>query len=537
MQARARSARFTGACLGLAALAATTLSACGGGGLSHPSLPLPPAFEAGGKADPSLSPQALDAWWRLYDDPQLSALEDEGLRNNFDIQTGLQRISQARAARAQTLSAYLPQGDLVGEAQDQHTSESFGGLGVDTSLGSGTGGTTTGTSSTGTSTTGTGATGTTTGTSGVSGVTSSNGAFLTPSGSLQTYAGGFTVSYEVDLFGRRRAAKRAADADVWAQRFDFEATRSMLATTIANDLFEARGDAAQLADARETFRIAHRLAASADVSAAHGLTSTSDAARLESDEATDAAEVTRLEAVARASRRTLLDLIGRGTAPIDSLVVQPVAAPPPVPPKTTPGELLARRPDVRRTEAQLRSAAGTLDLDKLALFPDFSLQPEIQLAKTTGSYDEFSTIWSVGLNASAPVLDRVRLLDIIHGQRAQGEQAVIAYEKAVQDAYRDAENGLNTLDSDRRRVASLQVAVDRALFAFNAKSRGYDLGLSDLTTLLTAESTLREARSAITGAKVTALMDSATLFQALGGGWSPPPAAPPPRTYAQITKR
>ncbi len=515
-----------------AVLLSSGLSGCAGGGLSRPSTPTPLAYQGGGKSNPTLSPQVLDAWWRLYDDAQLTALIEEGLSNNFDVRTGLQRIAESRAARAQTLSAYLPQGDLVGQAQNQHTSESFGGLGVDAALGSGT--TTTSTTGSTTSTTATGAA-TGTGSSSVTGTTNSTGTSLTPAGSLQTYAAGFTVSYEVDLFGRRRAAKRAADAGLWAQRFDYEATRSMLATSIANDLFQARGDAAQLADARETLRIASRLARSAEVSSAHGLTSTSDAARLQSDEATDAAETTRLEAVARASRRTLLDLVGRGTAPIETLVVQPVAAAPPLPPATTPGELLARRPDVRRAQAQLQSAAGTLDLDKLGLFPDFSLQPGIQLAKTTGSFDEFSTIWSVGLNASAPILDRPRLLDIIHGQRARGEQAVLAYEKAVQDAYRDAENGLNTLDSDRRRVASLQVAVERALFAFNAKNRGYDLGLVDLTTLLTAEGVLRQARSTITAAQVTTLMDSATLFQALGGGWTPP--GPKASAYAMITKR
>ena len=515
----------------LAALTAASLAGCGGGGLSHPDLALPTAFQGGGKSDPAVSPQALDAWWRLYDDAQLTALEEEALRNNPDARTGLQRIAEQRATRAQTLSAYLPQGDLLGQAQDQHTSESFGGLGVSTSLGSsGTGTATTGTTSTTGTGVSTGASATPTGT------TNSTGAFLTPSGSLQTYAAAFTISYELDLFGRRRAAKRAADADVWAQRFDYEATRSMLATNVANDLFQARGDVIQLADARETLRIAQQLARSADLSASHGLTSTSDAARLESDAATDAAEVARLEGVARAARRTLLDLIGRGTASLDTLVVQPVTAPPPAPPTTTPGELLARRPDVREAQARLQSAAGTLDLDKLGLFPDFSLAPGLQLAKTTGSYDSFSTIWSAGLNATAPVLDRPRLLDIIHGQRARGEEAVIAYEKAVQDAYRDAENGLNTLDADRRRVAQLQVAVDRARFAFDAKRRGYDLGLTDLTTLLDAESTWRTARTTLSTAQVSALVDSANLFQALGGGWTPPPL-PRAQTLAQVTKR
>ena len=500
------------------ALAAAALSGCAGGGISHPSTLMPTAFEAPGKSDPALSPQALDAWWRLYNDPQLSTLVEGALQASPDARTGLQRIAESRAARSQALAAYLPQGDLLGSVQDQHTSESFGGLGVTTGLGST--GTTTGTGTLG----GIGSTGS-------PGVTS-NVASLTPSGTLQTYAAEFNVSYELDVFGRRRAAKRAADADLWTQRFDYEAVRSMLATNVANDLFQARGDAIQLAEARETYRIAQDLARSADLSAAHGLTSTSDAARLESDAATDAAEVSRLEAVAKAARRTLLDLIGRGTDKLDTLVVEPVAIAPPVPPLTTPGELLRRRPDVREAQARLQSAAGTLDLDKLGLFPDFSLAPALELAKTTGTLDSFSTIWSLGLNATAPVLDRPRLLAIVRGQRARGEQAVIAYEKAVQDAYRDAENGLNTLDSDRKRVASLQTAVDRARFAFDAKRRGYDLGLTDLTTLLAAESTWRQARVTLATAQVNTLMDSATLFQALGGGWTPPPLPSPGRQVA-----
>ncbi len=518
-RARGRPGRLgaaASATLTALALAAPLLAGCAGGGISRPSTIMPAAYEAPGKSDPALSPQALDAWWRLYDDPQLTALVEGALQASPDARTGLQRIAESRAARSQALAAYLPQGDLLGSAQNQHTSESFGGLGVSTGLGS----TTTGTGSVGT-TGAAGSTGTTT--------TSDSGAFLTPSGSLQTYAAQFNVSYELDVFGRRRAAKRAADADLWAQRFDYEAVRSMLATNVANDLFQARGDAIQLAEARETYRIAQSLALSADVSAAHGLTSTSDAARLESDAATDAAEVSRLEAVSRAARRTLLDLAGRGVDRIETLVVEPVAVAPPVPPQTTPGELLRRRPDVREAQARLQSAAGTLDLDKLGLFPDFSLAPALELAKTTGTYDSLSTIWSLGLNATAPVLDRPRLLAIVRGQRARGEQAVIAYEKAVQDAYRDAENGLNTLDADRRRVASLQTAVDRARFAFDAKRRGYDLGLTDLTTLLAAESAWRQARLTLSTAQVTTLMDSATLFQALGGGWTPPPLPSPGR--------
>ena len=112
------------------------------------------------------------------------------------------------------------------------------------------------------------------------------------------------------------------------------------------------------------------------------------------------------------------------------------------------------------------------------------------------------------------------------GQKARGEEAVVNYEQAVQNAYRDAENGLSALTADRRRVASLQTAVDRARFAFDAKRRAYDLGLTDLTTLLDAERSWLAARSTLTGAQTTALVDAATLFQALGGGWPAGALAP-----------
>ncbi len=492
---------MTGAALGLCACADARLRA--------PDLALPVAYEATSAANQALPAQALDRWWTLFGDAQLTALVEEALVSSPTARTALSRIAQSQAVRAQTLSAYLPQGNLSGTAETQHTDQSYGDLGV-----------TTGTGSTGGST---GATDPTTGlpVGGTTGGSTSSSSFLTPSGDLQTYAAQFNVSYEIDLFGRRLAAKRAGDADVAASRFDYEASRATLARDVAIGLFNARGAAIQLADARTTDRIARDLAHTAEVSAQVGLTSTSDAARLQTDAATAQAEVARLEAVELADRRSLLALIGRGFAPTSSLVVTASADQPPDPPAETPGELLRRRPDVREAEARLRSAANLLKLDRLALFPTFSFAPGGQYSKTAGSYSSTTSIWQVGVNASLPVLDRPRLLAAIAAQRAVGEQAVVAYEQAVQDAYRDSETGLVTLAADRVRLERLNTAVERARFAYDAKKRGYDLGLVDLTTLLDAERTWRTTTSTQSSARTTALVDAATLFQALGGGWSP----------------
>ena len=490
-------------------LACLALAGCADSRLSKPDLALPRAYEGAAATTAALPAERLDRWWTLFDDPQLAALIEEGLISSPNARTALSRIDEARATRAQTLSAYLPQGNLTGLAQTQHTDQSFGNLGVATgSAGAGTG--TGGVDPT---------TGLPVGGGAVSGAGSST-SFLTPSGDLQTYGAQFNISYELDLFGRRLAARRAANADVAAQRFDYEAARATLARDVATGLFNARGAAIQLADARETLRIARDLARTADVSAQVGITSTSDAARLETDVANAQAEVARLQAVERADRRSLLALIGRGAAPLSSLPVAAEAKAPPPVPAETPGELLRRRPDVREAEARLRSASSTLKLDRLALFPTFSFAPGGQYSKTAGSYDSTTSIWQLGVNASLPVLDRPRLLAAIRGQRARGEQAVIAYEQAVQNAYRDSENGLVTLAADRTRLDRLNVAVARARFAYDAKKRGYDLGLTDLTTLLDAERSWRSATSALSAARTTALVDAATLFQALGGGWA-----------------
>ncbi len=494
MKQRHQPSLRLGVCWAAAVLTAPAFvaSGCSTAKLSAPSVPLPAAYESGAAATSAQTPAVLDQWWRLFDDAQLSQLIEQALAASPDARSALERISEARAVRAQTLSAYYPQGALQGSAQNQNTTESVAGLGVSTASGAGG--------------------------EGASGLSS---AFITPAGDLQTYAAQFNVSYMVDLFGLQRTARRAADQDVAAARFNYEATRATLATDVATALFQARGYAIELVDARETLRIATELAKSGALSATHGLTSTSDQARLDTDVATAKAEVDRLTAVELAARRSLLALIGRGFARLDDLQVEPIAPPPPLAPSVAPGDLLRRRPDVRQAEAQLRSAADNLALDRLALFPSFSLTPGIQLAKTGGIYALSSTIWTVGLSASEPVLDRSRLLAVIRGQRARGEEAVAAYEKAVQNAYRDAENGLATFAADTKRSADLQTAEDRARFAFQAKRRGYDLGLTDLTTLLEAERTWRQTLSAYNGARTTALVDAATLFQALGGGWSP----------------
>jgi multidrug efflux system outer membrane protein len=459
------------------------LQACAlGPKVPTPDARLPAAFEAAPSGE-AVEGARLERWWTLYNDPQLVSLVDEALARAPDARSALARLREAMAVRSSALAAYDPQGAVQAAATLNDTQVLSGGSVSFPGAGSFS---------------------------------------FSPSGVATSKTANFDVSWEIDLFGRRAATRKKANADLAAARFDYAASRASLAANVADSLFATRGLSVQLADARETLRIQTALADIARQKASHGLGSTGDADQAESLAAQDAAQVADLETQLRAARRTLLVLVGRGTDPLDSLPTEPVAEAAPPPPASVPAMLLARRPDVREAAAKLHSASGELKLDELALFPKFTLQPGVGLSAATGGFAPASSdVWSIGFGMVAPILDIPRLRAEIRAQGARADQAVIAYEKAVQTAYGEADNTLVQLGSDRARVDLLTGAEAKARAASDAARLGYSAGVDDLTTALSAESTWRSARAGLSAARIQALRRSVQAYKALGGGWSP----------------
>lgn len=444
---------------------------------------LPQSFEAPA-AQADKGAVALDHWWTDFNDPQLTSLVTTALERSTTARLAFARIAEARAVRLQSRASTLPTGNLTGSVTKQGVEQLWGG-----------------------------------------GDGSAAAALL----GTAPYQASFTPSWEIDLFGRLAAIRDKADLDYRASALDFYGARLALAGDVAAALFQSRYLAVQLDTANEALHIARDLARSADIGRDRGLISGQDAARLEADVSSGEAEATRLEAELRAAKRSLLILTGQPTAPTDSLAIAAALAPPPALPEATPGLLLARRPDVRGAELSLESAARTVQIDRLALFPRFSIQPGAVLS---GASAAGIGLWSIAGSVALPVLDRARLLATLRISEARGQQAVISYEQAVQNAFGDAENALTRVDAGRRRIDQLVLATDRARYAFDAARRGYSAGLTDLTTLLQAERVWLQNRTALDGARFGLLSDTVTAIRALGGGWNPQadlsPAAPLP---------
>jgi multidrug efflux system outer membrane protein len=472
----------------LAGAAALALQACASGA-RKPDLTVPAAYEApAGTAD--VSGQTLDRWWLIFGDEELNGLEDQALRASPDVKSQIARLEEAAATRNSNILQTFPTGDLTGGA----SRETQGNLG-----------------------------------------SSSSSLFPVGGVSVNEHLD-FKVSWELDFFGALADARRAAKADYAATRFNIESARASLVANVADSYFQARGLAIQLDDANETLRIEDQLLRSTTIKAERGLGPQSDADRIAGDEATAKSQVENLKAQRHAAVRLLLILVGRGTEPVENLPLAADVPDPPPLPQAVPGELLARRPDVREADEKMRSAALRTKLAKEELFPNLTLQPALGLARqvapgvgvaqtiagllffpqqTTSKTD----YWSIGVNMDQPILDIPRLLQDAKAQGFRTEQAVIAYEKAVQDAYGDAENALVALASDEIRIKVLEDGEARARRAYDAGRTRFALGIDDITAVLSAEQTWRTDRTELTAERVQALRRAVQTYKALGGGW------------------
>ncbi|WP_312160694.1 TolC family protein [Phenylobacterium sp.] len=465
--------RLVSPAVSMVGLACLTLSACAS--TRDVDTRLPAAYELPPAVVVADAP-GLDAWWTAFDDPQLTALIEQALAASPDARSAAARLREARATRSGALTGFLPQGNIRGSTSETESKV-------------------------------------------IDGTAVTIPGFST-SGDSETQSANFDVSWEIDLFGRIFAARRAANAEMAAARLDYEAARASLAAGVADGYFLARGLAIQLEDARATERIQAELYRITTIRAERGIGSPADADRVAGDLSQARAQVAGLEADLQAQRRNLLILTGRGIDPIASLPIDAEVGAIPEVPAAIPGELLARRPDVRRAEAMLVSALGRLDYAKLAFFPTFKLTPGVGLQKSDQpGYSATIQNWTIGGNVVIPVLDVPRLLSEMKAQDARAEQAAIAYEKAVQTAYGEAENSLVQLAADRRRVELLDAGETRAERAYEASRTGYVAGFTDLQTMLNNEQAWRTVRTLETVAQVQALRRAVQSYKALGGGW------------------
>ncbi len=465
-------------------LVLSLLCACKVGPNYHrPEVPTAAAYkeDQGWKpASPAQVP-ADEAWWSIYNDPQLDALERQ-----VDVSNQTLLASEA-AYRAAVATIGVDRGPLL---------PSIALSGVETRSGGG---------------------------SGISqGVTTGTGTTVTTSGKARNiYSVGTQATWQIDVWGRIRRTIESDTAKAQASAADVAAARLSAQVLLAQDYFQlhAADEQRQLYEASiKAFQTSLTIAQN-QVKA--GITTLADVYSAQTQlDSTQAADVN--VALSRAKFEHAIAVL-TGHEPAELRVdASPMSRTVPVLPAGLPSELLQRRPDIAAAERSVASANALIGVAQSAWYPSVTLSGSYGFTSTAlpGLFKAGNSLWSLGPALSETLFNGGARLATNRLARADYDQAVASYRATVLAAFQSVEDDLSSLRVLEQQTALQSTAVDDARKSEALSLNQYKAGVIVYTTLLTAQTTRLAAEISLLSIQAQQLVASADLVAQLGGGWS-----------------
>ncbi|HEY3949676.1 efflux transporter outer membrane subunit, partial [Phenylobacterium sp.] len=341
---------------------------------------------------------------------------------------------------------------------------------------------------------------------------------------LNLYSVGFDATWELDVFGGVRrgveAARANTEAALW-QRRDGEVS---LTAEVASEYFTLRAAQTRIGLLNDELKAQRDTFGLIQARNRVGFVTRLDVNQQQTQVESTAAQLPDAQAQERAALHALGVLLGQPPEALQAELAAPAAIPPSPAslPVGLPSELLRRRPDVRTAERQLAAATADVGVAVADLYPKFDLLGLASLASTkTSTLFNGSSASSIGIGyVSWPIFQGGRIRANIASTRAQRVEAYLAYQKAVLDALKDVEDALARCNADRAKQAALQRTLDAAQSTLAIGRAQYGAGLVTFLNVLNAQDAVLRARDQLVQTNAQSDQDAASLFKALGGGWS-----------------
>jgi NodT family efflux transporter outer membrane factor (OMF) lipoprotein len=334
---------------------------------------------------------------------------------------------------------------------------------------------------------------------------------------------GLTASYMVDFWGRNRALLYSAEENATVARYNREVVTLTAIVTVANTYFQILAAQDQLRVTRQNLAAAERILTLIRQQFNGGTASQLDLSQQEALVSTQRAAIPPLEVIQQQNIAALALLVARAPANfhVNGGTTTQIAVP-----RVTPGlpsELLYQRPDVREAEAQLAASNFSVEAARAAFFP------QIQLTGTTGFqsaalatlFGPGAWYYTVAAGLTQPIFDGFLLESELKQAKGIQLQYLQAYRKAVLSAFADVEKALVALQKYTLQERLQNEVVVNSRKAFDVAETQLRGGTVNLITVLQTQQTLFTAENNLVQVRLTKLLAASSLFQALGGGWTP----------------
>jgi NodT family efflux transporter outer membrane factor (OMF) lipoprotein len=424
-------------------------------------LGVPPTYSAPAPAGPQAD---LSTWWTSFNDPLLSSIVDRARSGNLDIAQAVSRLRQARESLVQSRASLLPS---------------------------------------------------------VSGSAGYSRALLDNVGARDNFSIGADASYQVDLFGGVRRGIEASRATYQGSGYDLATVQTSITAEAARNYILARQYQAAIAIAQDSLGIQDDNLEIEGYRVQAGLVSSLDVEQSRSQRAATAAQIPALQQsyVAAVNRLGVLTGQAPGALKAELDATKPIPRGPAGIAVGIPADTLRQRPDVRAAERQLAAATAQIGVQQAALYPQLNITGNIGTAAT--SFGGLANVITGGLFAGLTqlIFDGGRTRSRVRGQEAAAEGALANYKQVVLTGLEDVENALTALKAAQDRQREFAVQFDAANNAAILSRSQYRAGLTDITTLNNAESSLLSARNGLSSSTADQATALVQLYLALGGGW------------------
>ena len=414
-------------------------------------------------------------WWKLFHSEPLNKLIELSLKNNPDLKSAQAALSVARENVLAQRGVYYP--SVAGSFSATREQDPPGALAP---------------------------------------VPSSN-AYL-----YSLFTPQVSVSYSPDVFGLNRRSVESLRAQQQGVRFQMIATYTTLTANVVVTALQQAGLQTQIEATRRLVHLNTGMVRILRYQFAKGYASRLDLAAQESQLAQVSATLPPLLKQSAQLHDLLAVLTGRfpSQAPIEPFRLSSLKLPEELP-LSLPSQLVAQRPDVLQAESNLHAASAQIGVAVANRLPSFELTANAGSSALAMDqlFSSGTGIWSLGAAVAAPIFRAGQLLHQQRAAKAAYAQAAEQYRSTVLSAFRNVADTLTALEQDAEALKAAAGAANAAQVTLNLSRRQWQDGYAAYLPLLSAEQTYQQALINLVQAQANRYVDTAALFQALGGGW------------------